>query len=497
MRRWRRCEPELLRIVDADDALRFEVDTLPDTSYAADLRAGMKSRSADYGIDLLYSIPPADVVPNAVEIIEEPGTGVQIEIVRSGVLQAIAIVSRAPRGNGGHVRAAERHPGDSGDSGKAALVALTLEDLIASIDADLEGPSSDDPVLPTGVRTLAYWQRLLDGAVELVEGYAPAAPTSVKDIAIVRCAGHMHEHTWSSMSQLGDGGKQISFAVSHLSALRHSGAMAILSRFKVRRGAMKLWPFGRTEKRATQGGGGSQGGAGFTDAIVGALLAQAGGGASADASATAALEAAAGQYARAFAVAEVTPDTPATRALRPELLALAARDLIRRGEFVWAIEVGRGRVRLLPCGSWDVRGRWDPVTWRYRVDLFGPSTNATRFLPAASVVHGRYSVDPARPWWGVSPLGWATLTGRLHANIEDAIADEAGGTRGHVLPVPAGPDGDGDDDDDDATGPERGATRRYCVHARQNLDGGNRGRRMGRGCQRGATGRLEAAADRR
>ena len=208
---------------------------------------------------------------------------------------------------------------------------------------------------------------------------------------------------------------------------------------------MKLWPFGRTEKRAAQGGG-SQHGAGFTDAIVRALLTQAAGGATADPSATAALEAAAGSYARAFAVAEVTPATPATRALTPELLALMARDLIRRGEFVHVIEVDREGVRLTPAGSWDVRGRFDPVTWRYRCDLFGPSGNVTRNLPGAAVAHGRYSVDPARPWWGVSPLGWARLTGKLHANLEDAIADEASGTRGHVLPVPQGPD-TGDDTD--------------------------------------------------
>lgn len=213
------------------------------------------------------------------------------------------------------------------------------------------------------------------------------------------------------------------------------------------------WPFGRTEKRASSQGSGSQGGASFTDAVVQALLAQAAGGVTADPSATAALEAAAGAYARAFAVADVTPDTPATRALTPALLGLAARCLIRAGEFCWAIEVYQGGVRLTPAASWDVRGRWDSMTWRYRVDLFGPSGNITRNLPAASVVHGRYSVDPARPWLGVSPLAWASLTGRLHASLEDAIADEAGGTRGHVLPVPQGPDTDEVDGDGNPVDP--------------------------------------------
>ena len=63
------------------------------------------------------------------------------------------------------------------------------------------------------------------------------------------------------------------------------------------------------------------------------------------------------------------------------------------------------------------------------------------------MVHGKYSVDPSRPWFGIGPLGWARLTGKLHANLEDAIADEAGGTRGHLLPVPQGPDGDAVDAD--------------------------------------------------
>ena len=118
---------------------------------------------------------------------------------------------------------------------------------------------------------------------------------------------------------------------------------------------MKLWPFGRTEKRAAQGGS-----AGYTDAVVRALMAHAAGGATADPSATAALEAAAGSYARAFAVADVEPRTPATRALTPALLSLMARDLIRRGEFVQMIDVDRNGVRLVPVGSMGHPGRIGP-----------------------------------------------------------------------------------------------------------------------------------------
>lgn len=92
-----------LRLEDTDEALAFEVDQFPDTSYAADLRAGMEAGAADYGVDALYSIPPADVVPDAVRIETEPDTGVEIEVVHKAVLQALAVVSRAPRGNPGKV----------------------------------------------------------------------------------------------------------------------------------------------------------------------------------------------------------------------------------------------------------------------------------------------------------------------------------------------------------------------------------------------------------
>ena len=106
----------------------------------------------------------------------------------------------------------------------------------------------------------------------------------------------------------------------------------------------------------------------------------------------------------------------------------------------------RGGLRLQPIGSWDVRGGPDPHSWWYRCDRFGPSGNLTELVPAAAVLHFRYAVDSARPWHGVSPLGWARATGTLAANLETRLGEEAGAPVGHVIPVPSD-GGDGADDD--------------------------------------------------
>ena len=47
-----------------------------------------------------------------------------------------------------------------------------------------------------------------------------------------------------------------------------------------------------------------------------------------------------------------------------------------------------------------------------------------------------------RPWLGLSPLHVATAEGRLHAEVVTALADEAAGPRGSLLPVPQ----DGEED---------------------------------------------------
>ena len=118
------------------------------------------------------------------------------------------------------------------------------------------------------------------------------------------------------------------------------------------------------------------------------------------------------------------------------MLAQIGRSLIVHGEIVLILAVAEGRVRLLPVASFDVTGAADSTTWRYRCDLAGPSGSVTVSRPAESVIHCRYSTDPARPWVGVGPLARARLSGRLSAELEAALVDEASGTRGYLLPVP-------------------------------------------------------------
>lgn len=196
------------------------------------------------------------------------------------------------------------------------------------------------------------------------------------------------------------------------------------------------WPFRRREVRESQP---------FTDAVVGAIVATAGGTVTADPSGLAALEVAAGLYARCFAAASIKP-AELQPVVSPSVRALIARNLIRRGDSVHLINVTGGQVELIPVGSWDVRGPWTEADWWYRVDTFGPSGNATHLAPASAVVHARYAIDPARPWFGVAPLDWARSTGTLAAYLETRLGQEAGGTVAHVLPIPQD-GGDGTTDD--------------------------------------------------
>ena len=191
-----------------------------------------------------------------------------------------------------------------------------------------------------------------------------------------------------------------------------------------------MWPFGRRETRAA-----AEPAADYTDVLAALLLARAEGTAI-DPAATAALETAAGLLARAFSVATVKPSTPRTAALSASVLACIGRELIRRGEAVFVLGVDGGRVQALPASHWEVRGGRTPASWWYRLDMPAPDETATVTAPGDGVLHFRFAADPRRPWEGIAPLSWASSTGRLSGALEQALAGEAAGPFGHVIPTP-------------------------------------------------------------
>ena len=190
------------------------------------------------------------------------------------------------------------------------------------------------------------------------------------------------------------------------------------------------WPFGKFEQRDSA-----------TDAIVSALISQAGGSSvPPTVEALGAVEAAAGLWSRAFASATVEPQTPATIALTPSVLAAIGRGLAVRGESVFSLDVN-GAVEVTQASSWKVSGGTRPETWTYALELPLPSGKvAKRTLPAESVIHLRYATRPGAPWAGISPLGMADETRALATWIERRLAEEASTATSYVLPLPEGAD---------------------------------------------------------
>ena len=93
-----------LNLIDTPEGLEFAVDALPDASYVRDFRAGLASGAFVAGIAALFSIPPESAVPGATELIPDPDNpDVDIEVVNEAVLSALAVTTRAPRGNPGTV----------------------------------------------------------------------------------------------------------------------------------------------------------------------------------------------------------------------------------------------------------------------------------------------------------------------------------------------------------------------------------------------------------
>ena len=165
------------------------------------------------------------------------------------------------------------------------------------------------------------------------------------------------------------------------------------------------WPWQRREAR--------QSGGGYTDAIVAALEARSSAKV-ADASATAAIEAAAGALSRAFMSAEVEGPGWVKDAVTPPWLAQVGRSLIREGASLSVIVMaGDGAVSLVPAAHWNfenVRAGGQTgereSTWQCRVETYGPSTSYTRLLSRDRMVYVRWGSSPGERYRGRGPTSW-------------------------------------------------------------------------------------------
>ncbi|MYG65762.1 MAG: phage portal protein [Gammaproteobacteria bacterium] len=164
---------------------------------------------------------------------------------------------------------------------------------------------------------------------------------------------------------------------------------------------------------------------GYSGLVLAGFEAEAHGDGNRDPRHTAALEVAAGLWSRALSMA-----TGGEPYLTPSVLAHIGRALVRGGECVCIVSPGEV---LQPAVLVNVHGGADPASWRYVLDVVGPTKTETRYLAASEVVHFRYAYRVDQPWRGVAPWQWARVSAGAAANIEALARDEAGIPAGYLV----------------------------------------------------------------
>ncbi|MDE0331472.1 MAG: hypothetical protein OXL41_06335 [Nitrospinae bacterium] len=78
-----------------------------------------------------------------------------------------------------------------------------------------------------------------EAAAALIEEYAPGAPAAVKDEAVIRYVGYLKQSPPAAIQKISTGSVDVEFrALPPASSFQLSGARALLTRWKVRRGGV-------------------------------------------------------------------------------------------------------------------------------------------------------------------------------------------------------------------------------------------------------------------
>ena len=131
-------------------------------------------------------------------------------------------------------------------------------------------------------------------------------------------------------------------------------------------------------------------------------------------------------------------DVEGTDYLRAQDLALIARALAVRGEYVGLIGD-----RLLPASDWDLRTQ-DGIPTAYRLSVSEANGGRTMTALAPEVLHIRIGADVSAPYYGQAPLRRASITAGLLNALEDALREtfENAPIGSKIVPFPESPDTD-------------------------------------------------------
>ena len=176
----------------------------------------------------------------------------------------------------------------------------------------------------------------------------------------------------------------------------------------------------------------------YTDAYIAAIIRQnAGVKATAIKTATSAAVTAASIIQRALQSAEISGPDNVRNALTPDVLGRIGYNTALFGECVMYRMVDNGIVSLTQASTVDITGSFNPTSWRYGLQLPGPSGTITRRnVRANNVLHFRWTIDRSQPWIGVGPLQSANLDSQLLAHIVSHLLDECSTPRGYFIPLP-------------------------------------------------------------
>ena len=206
-----------LELIDSDDAVSFTAQLPNDPpSWVVDVEKAIAA-GIMVGLSPGFRVPPPGVVPNAEEIIPEPGNEtVAIRQINDAVLREFSVVTSGAYADAGvDLRSGKRvKTRQTARKGDVVAVTLTQAELAAALRL------SDSP------EELAESTRILSYVTTAIAKHSADAPDAISNEAAVRLGSYLYDQPTAAQGS------------GYANALRNSGAAAILLPYRIHRAGL-------------------------------------------------------------------------------------------------------------------------------------------------------------------------------------------------------------------------------------------------------------------